>query len=186
MELVVLVDEQNNVLGTKPKDEVHTADTPLHQGFSLFLFNSKHELLVTKRAVTKKTFPGVWTNTVCGHPAPGESAVDAAKRRLRDELGIELSQKRLNPESFQGLTLHGVIKEVAPYRYRFTDANGIVENEICPILVAHSDADPHPSVQEVDDWKWVKWKKFLEDIKKNPHIYSPWSIGESSILQALP
>lgn len=171
-ELVVLVDEQNNVLGTKPKDEVHTTDTPLHRGFSLFLFNSKHEVLVTRRAATKKTFPGVWTNTVCGHPAPGESAVAAAKRRLKVELGVEGSGLKV----FEGLT---------PYRYRFADANGIVENEICPILVAYSDATPHPNAQEVDDWKWVKWENFLEEIKRRPDQYSPWCKEESDILQSL-
>lgn len=168
-ELVVLVDELNTILGTKPKDEVHTTDTPLHRGFSLFLFNSKNELLLTKRSKHKKTFPGVWTNTACGHPLPEEEPVDAAKRRLKDELGIEEVD----------------VKEIAPYRYRFSDANGIVENEICPILVAHGDADPHPTAKEVDDWKWVEWKDFLEDIKKLPQQYSPWSIEEANLLQPL-
>lgn len=188
-ELVVLVDEQNNQIGTTLKESVHTTNTPLHRGFSLFLFNSKGELLLTKRSAKKKTFPGVWTNTVCGHPGPGESVVDAAKRRLKEELGIVLFFKRLNPESVQGLTLkefsEEVIQEAAPYRYRFADANGIVENEICPILVAYADAVPQPNPNEIDAWKWIAWEAFLEDIKKNPHIYSPWSIEEARILQNL-
>ena len=75
--------------------------------------------------------------------------------------------------------------EVAPYRYRFADANGIVENEICPILVAYADAEPQPNSNEIDAWKWIAWEAFLEDIKKNPHIYSPWSIEEARILQNL-
>ncbi len=178
-ELVVLVDEQNHELGTAPKDTVHTKDTPLHRGFSLFLFNSKGELLLTKRAPSKKTFPGVWTNTVCGHPGLGERAVDAAKRRLKDELGIDLGSG-LNPSADgQGLT---PIREVAPYRYRFADKNGIVENEICPIIVAYADGDPKPNKEEVEDWKWMKWEEFLEDIKKNPEIYSPWSREEARVL----
>lgn len=188
-ELVVLVDEQNNQIGTTLKESVHTTNTPLHRGFSLFLFNSKGELLLTKRSAKKKTFPGVWTNTVCGHPGPGEQAADAARRRLKDELGIELVFKRLNPESVQGLTLkefsEEVIQEAAPYRYRFADANGIVENEICPILVAYAEAVPQPNPDEIDAWKWIAWEAFLEDIKKNPHIYSPWSIEEARILQNL-
>ena len=118
-ELVVLVDKQNNQIGTADKDTVHTKTTPLHRAFSLFLFNSKNELLLTKRSSAKKTFPGVWTNTVCGHPAPEESTTDAAKRRLKDELGIT-----------------GVdIAEVSMFQYRASDQNGIVENEICPITV---------------------------------------------------
>lgn len=167
MELVVLVDEQNKEIGTAPKDSVHTTDTPLHRAFSLFIFNSRNQLLVTKRASTKKTFPGVWTNTVCGHLAPGESTTHAARRRLKEELGIE------NIE----------VQEVAPYRYRFADANGIVENEICPILVGRHDSDPTPKPQEVEEWKWVNWKEFLSDIQQHPEMYSPWCIEEASILQ---
>src|SRR3990167_84872 len=167
MEEVVLVDEKNKEIGTVPKDTVHTTNTPLHRGFSLFLFNSKGELLLTKRSSKKKTFPGVWTNTVCGHPGPGESAVDAAKRRLKQELDIETQN----------------IKEVSPYQYRFADKNGIVENEICPVLVATSDADPKPKKEEVEEWRWMGWGKFLEEIKKNPQDYSPWSIQEVDILR---
>jgi len=169
MELVVLVDQHNNVLGTRDKADVHSTHTPLHRGFSLFLFNSKKELLLTQRAYTKKTFPGLWTNTVCGHPGPDEKVVDAVKRRLKEEMGIT-----------------GVdIKEVSPYRYRFVDKNGIVENEICPILVGVCDIDPKPNGDEVDDWKWMDWKKFLEEIKTNPDLYSPWSREEAKILSDL-
>ncbi len=169
MELVVLVDDQNNVLGTKPKDEVHTKDTPLHRAFSLFLFNSKKQLLVTKRAVSKKTFPGVWTNTVCGHPGPDETPEIAAGRRLKDELGIT----------------SGDIRLVSPYRYRFADKNGIVENEICPILVGHADTDPTPNPSEIDDWKWMDWQEFLGETQNTPDIYSPWCIEEARIINDL-
>jgi len=169
MELVVLVDENNNEIGTAPKDTVHTKNTPLHRAFSLFFFNSKKELLLTRRADTKKTFPGVWTNSVCGHPGPGEKVIEAAKRRLYDELGIT-----------------GVeVKEVSPYRYRFADKNGIVENEICPILVAFSDANPKVNPEEVDEWEWMDWKEFLAEIQNNPDKYSPWSINEAAILKKL-
>ena len=167
MEVVVLVDDQNNPIGTVPKETVHTTDTPLHRAFSLFIFNSQKQLLVTKRASTKKTFPGVWTNTVCGHLAPEETAEQAAARRLSDELGIT------------GVT----IKEVSPYRYKFADKNGIVENEICPIIVGTFDGNPNPHPGEVDEWKWMDWEKFLEDIRINPEPYSPWCREEAEILQ---
>lgn len=165
-ELVVLVDEQNNPIGTAPKLTVHTTDTPLHRAFSLFLFNSKNELLVTKRAIAKKTFPGVWTNTLCGHLLPDETSVHAATRRLLYELGVE------------GV----IVKEVAPYRYRFADSNGIVENEICPILMATADVTPQPYPDEIDDWKWMPWEAFLTEIRQNPDTYSPWSAQEAAIL----
>lgn len=168
-EFVVLVDEKNREIGTSKKDAVHTTDTPLHRGFSLFLFNSKGQLLLTKRSSKKKTFPGVWTNTVCGHPGPGESAVVAAKRRLKEELGIRNNELR-------------EVREVAPYRYRFADKNGIVENELCPILVAYSDTDPTPDPEEIEEWKWIKWGEFLEDLKKNPDVYSPWCREEATLI----
>lgn len=174
-EIVVLVDKNNNQIGTASKATVHTKNTPLHRGFSIFIFNSQGALLLTKRASTKKTFPGVWTNTVCGHPGVGESATDAATRRLKDELGMNL---RSTP-GVEARLLRVVKKD---YRYRFADANGIVENEICPILVGYSDDDPKPNAQEVDDWKWMDWKEVLQDMKDNPTIYSPWSREEAVIV----
>lgn len=167
MELVVLVDDNNNPIGTADKDTVHTTDTPLHRAFSLFLFNSHNQVLLTKRAVSKKTFPGVWTNTVCGHLAPDETPVAAATRRLSEELAIN------------GVTIY----DLAPYRYRFVDAGGIIENEICPIVVGYFDGDPKPNPSEVDDWKWIDWNVFLEEIQKNSSVYSPWSREEAEIVR---
>jgi len=167
MELVILVDEQNREIGTADKDTVHTSSTPLHRAFSLFLFNAKNELLLTQRSPTKKTFPGIWTNTVCGHLLPGETASTSAKRRLKEELGITASK----------------ISEVAPYRYRFADYNGIVENEICPILITYSNAYPQPNPQEIATWKWIPWRAFLQEIAAAPTQYSPWSVEEAHIIE---
>jgi isopentenyl-diphosphate delta-isomerase len=165
-ELVVLVDAQGNEIGTYPKATVHTANTPLHKAFSLFVFNRKHELLVTQRAKAKKTFGGVWTNTVCGHPGPGESDTDAMHRRLRDELGLD----------------SGEIYFVSPYRYQYTDKNGIMENEICPVYVAYTDHDPQANPAEIDAWKWMDWDTFLSEIKNNPEPYSPWCKEEALLV----
>lgn len=167
MELVVLVDKQNNQIGTAPKETVHTDHTPLHRAFSLFLFNESNELLLTKRARTKKTFAGVWTNSACGHPAPGETTVDAAARRLKKELGITDAR----------------IKEVAPYTYRFADKNGIVENEICPICIGFTSQEPNPDLTETEEWKWITWDEFITDIHIHGDIYSPWCLEEAIILQ---
>ena len=118
-ELVVLVNEQNEVLGTMPKADVHGATTPLHRGFSVFVFRSRDKrLLLQQRSGKKRTWPFVWSNSCCGHPGPGESTVDAARRRLKYEVGLDPIR----------------LEEVAPYRYCFT-RDGIRENEICPILV---------------------------------------------------
>ncbi len=166
MEQVILVDEENNQIGIADKETVHTKNTPLHRAFSLFLFNSKKQLLVTQRALNKKTFPGVWTNSVCGHVSLGEAAFDAVKRRLSDELHVVATD----------------IKEVSPYRYRFADVNGVVENEICPIFIGFTNEDPKPSKSEVEAWKWVGWSEFLKTVKEHPGTYSPWSEEEAVIL----
>lgn len=167
MKQVVLVDDYNNPIGTMPKDRVHSFTTPLHRGFSLFIFNRNGELLITRRAAGKKTFPDVWTNSVCGHPGPNEDVVSAAKRRLKDELGI----------------ISGDMRIVSPYRYRFTDVHGIMENEICPILVGHTHEEPNVDPREVADWKWMPWEEFLVEIENIPDKYSPWCIEEAAILQ---
>ncbi|MFZ2025476.1 MAG: isopentenyl-diphosphate Delta-isomerase [Microgenomates group bacterium] len=167
MEQVILVDEQNNPIGVADKETVHTNHTPLHRAFSLFLFNEKKQLLVTKRAVTKKTFAGLWTNSVCGHVSPEEETIDAVKRRVHEELQIRV------------LDIH----EVAPYRYRFVDTNGIVENEICPIFIGLTNENPTLEKSEASEYQWIDWKEFLETIKNHSGSYSPWSEEEAVILQ---
>ena len=168
-EEVVLVNEGNNVLGTMSKSEVHGAKTPLHRGFSLFLFDKRGQLLLQQRSGTKKTWPLVWSNSVCGHPALNESSVDAAKRRLLFELGM--------------LATH--IEEVAPYRYSFV-RDGVMENEICPILVGFTDEEPKINREEVEATRWVKWEDFLEEIKSKPGLYSEWCEEEALLLSTHP
>ena len=77
------------------------------------------------------------------------------------------------------------LKEVAPYRYRFTDAQGIVENEICPVLVGYCDTDPKPDQREVEGWRWIRWEEFLKEIKINPGVYSPWCREEAALITPL-
>src|SRR5436190_23150662 len=89
-ELVVLVDDHGRELGTPTKASVHHRTTPLHLGFSCYVFDADGRVLMTRRALSKRTFPGVWTNSFCGHPAPGERTEDAVHRRARGELGLAL------------------------------------------------------------------------------------------------
>ena len=117
VDLVVLVDDEGREIGTAPKISVHDADTPLHLAFSCHVVNHAGEILVTRRALSKATWPGVWTNSFCGHPRPAEPTVSAVRRRADHELG---------------LTLVDVELVLPDFRYRATDASGIVEHEICP------------------------------------------------------
>jgi isopentenyl-diphosphate Delta-isomerase len=165
VELVILVDESNNEIGTMEKLAAHNANTPLHRAFSLFLFNSKGELLLQQRALSKKTWPGVWSNSCCGHPAPGEPIKQAIDRRLKYELGLEPIEYHL----------------ILPaYRYR-VELNGIVENEICPVYVGSTDQLPKPNPEEVETIEYISWPKFLSD-QRNSSKYSAWSIEETQLL----
>lgn len=165
-EEVVLVDEQNNILGTMSKLEVHGQETPLHRAFSIFIFNNKDQLLLQQRSSKKKTWPLAWSNSCCGHPGLNESNIDCAKRRLKFELGLEAED----------------IREVAPYRYQFSK-DGVMENEICPILVGFAEKEPVINLEEVEKIQWMEWQDFLKDIRANPEKYSPWCAEEAEILE---
>jgi isopentenyl-diphosphate Delta-isomerase len=163
---VVLVNEQNEVLGTSPKLTTHNANTPLHRGFSVFLFNSKGDLLLQQRSKAKKTFPLIWSNSVCGHPMLNELSVQAARRRLSYELGINDAE----------------IFEVIPdYEYK-VEMNNIYENEICPVLACFTDKKPVVNKDEVENIRWIKWHDFLKEIEDEDKIFSLWSKEEAKLL----
>ena len=166
-ELVVLLDAGRRPVGTMPKAEVHGPDTPLHLAFSVYLFDAGGRLLVTRRALGKRTWPGVWTNSCCGHPGPGEDPADAATRRLGQELGLR----------------PGRLELVLPdFRYRAVAADGIVEHEVCPVFFAHLDGDPEPAPDpdpdEVADWRWVPWASFRSLAATAPWALSPWAVAQ--------
>ncbi|NTW45427.1 MAG: isopentenyl-diphosphate Delta-isomerase [Candidatus Moranbacteria bacterium] len=166
-ELVVLVDENDAEIGTMPKSEVHGLETPLHRGFSCFLFRrSDGKLLLQQRSHVKKTWPLVWSNTCCGHPGPGEERIDAVVRRLDRELGMRAEGLRF----------------AMPYRYRFT-REGVTENEICPVFVGFAATEPSPAPDEVEAARWVDWDEFLTEIREHPGTYSEWCEEEVLLLE---
>ena len=144
-ELVVLLDDEGRAIGTAPKATVHTADTPLHLAFSAYVFGSDGHLLLTRRALDKPTFPGVWTNSVCGHPAPGEDLADAVRRRALTELGV---------------TLTGVRLVLPGFAYR-AEMGGVVEHERCPVYAAWLAPGERLrlDVSEVHEASWVPWQR---------------------------
>lgn len=161
---VVLLAEDGRPIGRAGRLEVHTTDTPLHLAFSTYLFDDENRVLITRRALDKKTWPGVWTNSCCGHPRPGEDIMDAARRRISEELGLEA----------------GDLRPVVPgFRYRAVDASGIVENEYCPVFVGRVtstrvNADP----DEVAEHAWVTWDDLVAAATATPAVYSPWSVRQ--------
>lgn len=171
-ELVVLLDEQATPIGTRAKAEVHNRQTPLHLAFSLYLFDADDRLLLTRRALGKRTWPGVWTNTCCGHPQPGEQSEDAVRRRVGQELGMELSD------------LTCVLPDFA---YTAVDASGVMENEVCPVFCArtvHPGTDPLANPVEVMDWKWGAWRDIVSSVAATPYVFSPWAVLQVTELAA--
>jgi len=165
-ELVVLVDNRNKPIGTVPKAEIHTDNTPLHRAFSVFLFDPQGMVLLQQRSKKKKTWPLVWSNSCCGHPALGESSFEAARRRLSFELGMT----------------DALLYEVIPnYSYR-AEKNGVVENEISPVLVAFSRQNPKINREEVEATRWINWEDFVREVENQPRDYSPWCVEETLLL----
>ncbi|MDP4633567.1 MAG: isopentenyl-diphosphate Delta-isomerase [Pontimonas sp.] len=162
-ELVILLDEDGAEIGTADKATVHTTDTPLHLAFSCHIFNDAGHVLITRRALSKKTWPGVWTNSACGHPGPGESMEGAIRRRAQHELGLEL---------------HDITEALPDFRYRAVDASGIVENEICPVFVARATTDPSPLGEEVCEWQWVDPGALHSSVHNTPFAFSPWLVDQ--------
>jgi isopentenyl-diphosphate delta-isomerase len=168
-ELVVLLSPDGEAIGTAPKATVHHGETPLHLAFSAYLFNDRDELLVTQRALDKVTFPGVWTNSVCGHPAPAERLHDAVRRRAADELGLAVHDLRL----------------VLPrFAYR-AEQDGIVEWEMCPVLVGHVDDPPAPDPAEVAATEWVHWAEFVATVLDGSRSVSVWCREQVTALSEL-
>lgn len=167
-ELVVLLDEAGRRAGTADKREVHTDATPLHLAFSCYLFNDAGEVLVTRRALSKVAWPGVWTNAVCGHPMPDEAWPDAVGRRASHELGIDAS------------VLDAVVPVLPDFRYWARDASGIVENEVCPVFRIDVGAElaiaPNPA--EVTEFRWVAAADLAISIGATPWAFSPWLVEQ--------
>ena len=168
-ELIVLVDEGGTAIGAMPKPLVHHGETPLHRAFSAYLFDADGRLLVTRRAERKATFPGMWTNTVCGHPGPGEDDADAIARRARFELGLGVADLR---------------PALPSYRYR-AEFRGVVENEVCPVYLGRFTGTPAPDPTEVGDWEVLDWATFrARQEAQQFDDWSPWCREQARLIEA--
>lgn len=156
MEHVVLVDENDKEIGTMEKMQAHR-EGKLHRAFSVMVFNSRGEILVQRRAASKYHSAGLWTNTCCSHPRPGEPIRLAATRRLREEMGIDANLEFL-------------------YRFAYNVKldNGFIENELDHVFQATFDGQPDSDPGEVESWKFVAVNELLEDVTASPENYTYW------------
>lgn len=160
---VILLDPDGTTSGLAPRASVHSTHTPLHLAFSCHLVREDGAVLLTRRSLAKRTWPGVWTNAFCGHPRRGESFEDAISRHARDELGLEVRD----------------IRSVLPdFRYRAVDASGIVENEKCPVFTARPLTDAAPNPAEVMELRWVAADDLEALVRLAPWTLSPWSVEQ--------
>lgn len=168
---VVTCDDAGRRTGTVARAEVHTTDTPLHLAFSCYLLDGQDRLLVTRRALAKRTWPGVWTNSFCGHLRWTETPEQSLVRHAAHELGAEVSS----------------IEPVLPeFRYRAVDASGIVENEICPVYVARIVGDVAPNPDEVSEHVWAPADQVRAAVDAAPWAFSPWMVRQLTDAAAVP
>jgi isopentenyl-diphosphate delta-isomerase len=153
---VILVDEHNREVGLMEKMEAHHKGL-LHRAFSVFVFNENGELLLQRRAFGKYHSEGLWTNTCCSHPYPGESILEAGKRRLFEEMGFTCE-----------------LSEVFAFIYKAELENGLIEHELDHVLVGFSEETPHLNLEEVSAFKWMSVDEIKADMKENPLQYTAW------------
>jgi len=156
IENVVLIDEADAALGEGEKLAVHLAGT-LHRAFSVFAFNAAGELLLQRRALSKYHSGGLWTNTCCGHPRPGESVPEAARRRLFEELGMTC----------------GDLEAAGVYRYR-AEIKDLVENELDHLLVTTVTDEPVPNPDEVVEWRFIALDELSRWLDERPEDFTAW------------
>jgi|SRR6185437_6926574 len=153
---VILVDEKDNATGVMEKLEAHQRGL-LHRAFSIFIFNSSKELVLQRRALHKYHSAGLWTNSCCSHPRPGEDIINAANRRLNEEMGI---QCQLIP--------------AFSFIYKVSFDNGLIEHEYDHVIIGQSNSQPVINKEEASDWKYRSLMDIKKDITLHPENYTEW------------
>lgn len=156
MQFVTLVDEHDRVVGTAEKLTAHR-EALLHRACSVVLFNSRGEMLLQQRDASKYHSGGLWSNTCCTHPRPGESARDAATRRLREEMGIDAE-----------------LEPAFEFVYRADLGSGLIEHEYDHVFVGRAEGPPHPNASEVSDWRWASIEHVKNELRHAPSRFTSW------------
>ncbi len=165
-EPLILVDSRDNILGYETKEKAHDGEGMLHRAFSVFIFNSRMELLMQQRHADKRLWPLIWSNSCCSHPRKGESGDAAAARRLFEELGLKTP-------------LHYLYK----FEYKAHYKNLGTEHELCSVYIGATDAQPNVNATEVADWKYMDADSLNRALREHPERFSPWFKMEWQELQ---
>ncbi|WP_068597678.1 isopentenyl-diphosphate Delta-isomerase [Vaginella massiliensis] len=155
-EFVVLVNPNDEVLGLMEKQQAHVAGL-LHRAFSVFIFNDKGELLLQQRAADKYHSPSLWTNTCCSHPRENETYLEAANRRLLEEMGFETS-----------------LEYKFHFIYKANFENGLTEHELDHVFVGTFNGEPKPNSEEVMAYRWISIPDLISEMEQNPTIFTAW------------
>jgi isopentenyl-diphosphate delta-isomerase len=155
-EKVVVVNEHDVAIGVEEKTRAHLLGV-LHRAFSIFVTNSAGQLLIQRRALAKYHSRGLWSNTCCGHPRPGESINQASRRRLREEMGVDVN-----------------LESVFQFRYRAHLEDGLIENEYDHVLVGLFNGVPEPNPAEVAEYRWVDPATLSLELEAHPENYTYW------------
>lgn len=156
-DFLVLVDEDDNIVGYREKEHCHRTPAKRHRAFSIFIFNSKREMLIQRRSHMKKTWPGFWTNACCSHPSKNELLQTATRRRLREELGFEI------PVTF-----------LFKFSYESDYDKEYGENEIDHVFVGIYDGKIKPNRDEIADWRFVTIEALSAEVQTSPGEFTPW------------
>jgi isopentenyl-diphosphate Delta-isomerase len=153
---VILVDENDNAIGSMEKMDVHLKGL-MHRAFSIFIFNSRGEMLLQQRAAKKYHSAGLWSNACCSHPHPGEEIKPAAERRLYEEMGFKTS-----------------LQKVFDFKYEARFENGLTENEFDHVFVGEYEGEIKINPDEVNDHSFKSMRKIKQELQKNPRNYTAW------------
>jgi len=157
-EYILIVDENDNVIGKEEKWKCHEGNGILHRAFTVMVVNKKNEFLITKRSEKKRLWPGFWDGSISSHVHEGETYEDAIRRRFPEELGVACKD----------------LEYLFKIRYQTPYKNVGSENEIDAFFLARGIDEIHPNKEEISDWKFLSLEKLEEDMKKNPEKYAPW------------
>jgi isopentenyl-diphosphate Delta-isomerase len=153
---VILVDENDRAIGRMEKIEAHKSGR-LHRAFSVFIFNSRKQVLLHQRADEKYHSPGLWTNACCSHPLPGEETGEGARKRLQEEMGLVCD-----------------LEEAFAFTYRADVGKGLIEHEFDHVFFGYTDTDPVPAPGEVQDWKWLDTDEVMKQMHEHPARFTTW------------